>query len=100
MGGVGIAVRRKFQRGLEACGYECTELVKEQAQESNLDAETAADLVYVRADEADFASVVKIVQIFEMGEKNGVPIDGLISGARHFGVLPGADDAESTGGPK
>lgn len=100
MSGVGIAVRRKFQRGLEACGYECTELLKEQAQESNLDAETAADLVYVHADEADFASVVKIVQIFEMGEKNGVPIDGLISGARHYGVLPDADDVGMRGGSR
>ena len=85
MSGIGIAVSRKYQVGLERCGYKCSELLPEQ---SNLSPDVAAQVVYVHTSgEEDMQRAMKLVGIFKQAEESGVPIDGLLSAATHYGVL-------------
>lgn len=86
MNGIGIAVSRKYQVGLERCGYKCSELLPEQ---SNLSPDVAAQVVYVHTNgEEDMQRAMKLIGIFKQAEESGVPIDGLLSAATHYGVLP------------
>lgn len=86
MNGIGIAVSRKYQVGLERCGYKCSELLPEQ---SNLSPDVAAQVVYVHTSgEEDMQRAMKLIGIFKQAEESGVPIDGLLSAATHYGVLP------------